>query len=168
LLVGDGETLPKIEALKEEILGIDLDDDKVIICGTQIPLLKEACKGLKELGLNFVYIDGEVTGHDREMQLNTFEKKVNILVANYKTISTGLNLQYANRMIFLDIDFQADEVDQMRKRIDRQGQLKPCYYTFIMAQNSIDSAIYNSNIKKLQVQKDVLQKPISSELQLNG
>lgn len=148
--------IPKVQRMLQELEDTDLDEDKIIIAGTQIPLLLEAKKALENAGYKLSYIDGSITGDERDLELLNFENQKNILLVNYKTISTGLNLQYANRMMFLDIDFQADELDQARKRIDRQGQQKPCYYTFLLAEDSIDWAIYSSNQAKLKVQKSVL------------
>lgn len=156
---GLGCDLPKIKALISEVDGTDLTEDKLIICGTQIPLIFAARDTLKEKGYEVLYIDGSVVGQDRSDVLDKFEQSLehNILVANTDTVSTGLNLQYANRMMFLNLEFAAEVHNQMRTRIDRQGQLKNCYFTYFFCLETIEEAVLPVIYKRSGLQADLFR-----------
>ena len=105
---------------------------------------------LYEMDLDFV----ELTGICKE-DLNDFKKDVDILVCTYGVGSFGLNLQYANNIIFLSQTFDFKMKEQAKYRIYRTGQKKVCNIYNFYVDTGLEKLIEMSLEKKENTLKNV-------------
>ncbi len=68
--------------------------------------------------------------------------KNTVLVAHYKSASTGLNLQWATVTVFFSLTYSYQEFEQSIGRTHRTGQTKKCVFYIFKAKNTVDEDIY--------------------------
>jgi len=68
--------------------------------------------------------------------------KNTVLVAHYKSASTGLNLQFATVTVFFSLTYSYQEFEQSIGRTHRTGQTKKCVFYIFKAKNTVDEDIY--------------------------
>lgn len=66
-----------------------------------------------------------------------------VLVAHYKSASTGLNLQWANVTIYFSPTYSYQEFEQSVGRTHRNGQTKKCLYYLFNVKSTVDHNIWN-------------------------
>lgn len=75
--------------------------------------------------------------------LTAYENESNsVTFCQYQASSMGLNLQKANKIVYYTLPLSCENYMQSLKRIHRIGQTKPCFYYFMMCENSIEQRIY--------------------------
>ena len=97
-----------------------------------------------ELGNKAVLIDGSVSSIKRRDKIDKFKKKEDITVFLGQTIAAGIgiNLVNARKVIFLDLAFTPDLLEQPYKRAHRMGQKRDVEVIYTMIPKSIDGRIY--------------------------
>ncbi len=132
----------KLNRIIETVNSILLKKEKVIIY----------VKFLDEVKLYNDYFDlVELTGNKKD-DLKIFEFQKDILITTYGSGSVGLNLQYANNIIFASQTFDYKDMIQAIHRIYRNGQTKDVNIHNMYCNTNLDIMIQNSINKK----KDVL------------
>lgn len=64
-----------------------------------------------------------------------------ITFIQYQAGSMGLNLQKANKIIYFSLPLSAEQWMQSKKRTNRIGQERTCFYYYLLTKDSIDEAI---------------------------
>ena len=83
-------------------------------------------KALKDNDISWTSIDGSTDIDEREDALGAWKNGLTqALVAKPVILGSGANLQQANRMLFLGIDYKANDFMQSLHRCHRFGQLRP-------------------------------------------
>ena len=101
-----------------------------------------------------------VNGQDKD--LTNYEKCGNsITFIQYQAGAMGLNLQKANKIIYFSPPLSSELYEQSKKRINRIGQNRTCYYYNLTVTGSIEERIY----KTLAMRKDYTEKLFEEELQ---
>lgn len=77
-------------------------------------------------------------------------KEGSILFVQYQAGAMGLNLQFANKIIYFTPPLSSELFEQSKKRIHRIGQNKTCFYYYLTCKGSIEEKIY----KTLAMRKD--------------
>ena len=97
-------------------------------------------KALEKSGKNILRYDGDV--HDT---LPTSDANITntVLVAHYKSASTGLNLQWANVTIYFSPTYSYQEFEQSIGRTHRNGQTKKCLYYLFNVKTTIDKTVWD-------------------------
>lgn len=91
----------------------------------------------------------EVNGYRKE--LNNYEEcKNSITFIQYQAGAMGLNLQKANKIIYFSPPLSSELYEQSKKRINRIGQSRTCYYYNLVVKGSVEERIY----KALAMRKD--------------
>lgn len=67
-----------------------------------------------------------------------------VLVAHYKSASTGLNLQWATVTVYFSLTYSYQEFEQSIGRTHRTGQTKKCLYYIFKAKNTVDDDVYSA------------------------
>jgi SNF2 family DNA or RNA helicase len=94
-----------------------------------------------------------VNGNSKD--LHNYEKCANsITFIQYQAGAMGLNLQLSNKIIYYSPPLSSELYEQSKKRINRIGQSKTCYYYNLIVTNSIEEKIYNN----LAMRRDYTQK----------
>jgi SWI/SNF-related matrix-associated actin-dependent regulator of chromatin subfamily A-like protein 1 len=126
------------ELVKAELEG---GRKKVIVFGQHPDALKLIQNELAVFGC--VLITGEVPPVHRAMRVDAFREQASIKVFLGQTdaTGTGLNLQVADRVIFLDAPWTPAAVQQAIARAHRAGQMKRVFVSFCSLRGSIDERV---------------------------
>lgn len=100
-----------------------------------------------------------VNGQDKD--LTNYENCGNsITFIQYQAGAMGLNLQKANKIIYYSPPLSSELYEQSKKRINRIGQNRTCYYYNLTVTGSIEEKIYNT----LAMRRDYTEKLFEEEL----
>lgn len=128
----------KRTALKNLLLE---NDQKVVVFYNGVPEAIHIAEVCKELNRPYSYYNGEVKDLDA---IKSPSCKNGVLIGQYKSASTGINLTEANIMIFYSPTDQHEHYAQAIKRIHRIGQHNHCLYYQIIMESSIDPRVYKA------------------------
>jgi len=129
----------KINKLKELIEGTN--DRLIIFYNFQEEL--EVIKSLTNRPMSFI--------NGTTKDLGAYEQeKDSITLIQYQAGSMGLNLQKANKIIYFSLTLSAEQWLQSKKRTNRIGQTKTCFYYYLLTTDSIDEQI----LETLETRKD--------------
>lgn len=65
-----------------------------------------------------------------------------VVLAQWQAGAFGLNLQFMNYWVSFSPNYSWTVSTQARKRIHRQGQSKPCFFYYLVCEDTIDEAVY--------------------------
>lgn len=129
------------EARLDNLVSIVNDtSDNIIIFYNYITERKAILKALEESGKNILRYDGEQ--HD-ELPASDANISNTVLVAHYKSASTGLNLQWANVTIYFSPTYSYQEFEQSIGRTHRNGQTKKCLYYLFNVKATVDKTVWD-------------------------
>jgi len=100
-------------------------------------------------------ITGSTKANDRFVISSLLGDRIDYIVATIGSLSTGVNLQAANYMIFNDVPWVPAVLEQAEKRIHRIGQSKRCFYYYV-----INSDIDERIVKTIKGKKDVIREVV--------
>lgn len=114
--------------------------DNIVIFYNYISERQAILKALAKTDKKILRYDGEK--HDK---LPASDAKIQntILVAHYKSASTGLNLQWANVTIYFSPTYSYQEFEQSLGRTHRTGQTKKCLYYLFNVKGTVDKNIWD-------------------------
>ena len=72
----------------------------------------------------------------------------------------GLNLQKANKIIYFTLPERSELFEQSKKRTNRIGQERTCFYYLMICKDSVEESIYRA----LQRREDYNQKLFEKEV----
>jgi SNF2 family DNA or RNA helicase len=96
-------------------------------------------KALEKSGKNILRYDGDV--HDK-LPASDAQLTNTVLVAHYKSASTGLNLQWANVTVYFSPTYSYQEFEQSIGRTHRNGQTKKCLYYLFNVKTTVDRTVW--------------------------
>lgn len=130
---------PKLSALEELMSGIE--GKLVVFCDFR-ESIDQVLGLMAKLGVAAVALDGRSRGDEwRRFQA---DGGVRAIVCQYQSGSAGIDLHAADTMVFYEPTLSSNLLEQARDRIHRQGQRRPCSYYHIIAENTIEGAIYEA------------------------
>ncbi len=112
--------------------------------------------GLRARGIKAVHVDGDVTSQrQRDADVDAWNKDPSVKVfVRQLGMSEGVTL-IANESglpcydnIYCGLSYKYIEWKQSQDRIHRIGQEIPCSYTYLLTENGIDRAVYESVLQK--------------------
>lgn len=118
---------------------VDDTADNIIIFYNYISERKAILKALEKSGKNILRYDGDQ--HDT-LPASDSDITNTVLVAHYKSASTGLNLQWANVTIYFSPTYSYQEFEQSIGRTHRNGQTKKCLYYLFNVKATVDRAVW--------------------------
>ncbi len=93
-------------------------------------------QALSERGVSFSSIDGSLSTEEVERRLAEWKAGETVaLVGKPVMLGVGVNLQRANKMVFVGIDYRFHDLFQAVHRIQRFGQTRACEVHFIFAES---------------------------------
>lgn len=105
----------------------------------------EACKPFGKVE----FITGAVKAAVRDEIKERFQKgETRVIVANLFAGGEGITLTRANRVIFVETDWNATTIRQCFKRVHRRGQTRPCHITYILMDQTVDIYVASTFLKK--------------------
>jgi SNF2 family DNA or RNA helicase len=128
------------ESRLDNLLSV-LDDtsDNIIVFYNYISERKKILEVLSKSDKRVLRYDGEV--HDK-LPAADADIKNTVLLAHYKSASTGLNLQWANVTVYFSPTYSYQEFEQSVGRTHRQGQTKKCLYYLFNVKGTVDAVIW--------------------------
>jgi len=128
------------EARMDNLLSVIGDtSDNIVVFYNYISERKAILKALAKLDKNILRYDGEK--HDK-LPASDAQISNTVLVAHYKSASTGLNLQWANVTVYFSPTYSYQEFEQSVGRTHRNGQTKKCLYYLFNVKATVDRNIW--------------------------
>lgn len=119
---------------------VDDTSDNIIVFYNYISERNAILKILKKSEKHILRYDGDV--HDK-LPASDADIRNTVLVAHYKSASTGLNLQWANITIYFSPTYSYQEFEQSIGRTHRNGQTKKCLYYLFNVKATVDKNIWD-------------------------
>lgn len=119
---------------------VDDTDENIIVYYNYISERKAILEALAKSDKTILRRDGDA--HD-DLPASDAKIKNTVLVAHYKSASTGLNLQFANVTIYFSPTYSYQEFEQSIGRTHRHGQTKKCLYYLFSVKNTVDHDIWD-------------------------
>ena len=114
--------------------------DNMIIFYNYITERNAILKLLEKTDKKILRYDGDV--HDA-LPASDANISNTILLAHYKSASTGLNLQWANVTVYFSPTYSYQEFEQSIGRTHRNGQTKKCLYYLFNVKTTVDKAVWD-------------------------
>lgn len=118
---------------------VDDTADNVVVFYNYISERKAILKALAKTDKHILRQDG--VQHDK-LPASDADISNTVLVAHYKSASTGLNLQWANVTIYFSPTYSYQEFEQSIGRTHRHGQTKKCLYYLFNVKATVDRDIW--------------------------
>lgn len=92
-----------------------------------------------------VTVSGKVDSSKKQILIDKFRDDPNckVFIAQTKAGGIGINLVNTRNVMFADIPFTPDWIEQPYKRIHRPGQTRTCNIYFTIARDTIDEQLYS-------------------------
>jgi SNF2 family DNA or RNA helicase len=119
---------------------VDDTSDNIVIFYNYISERQAILKALSKTDKHILRYDGDV--HDK-LPASDANISNTVLLAHYKSASTGLNLQWANVTIYFSPTYSYQEFEQSIGRTHRNGQTKKCLYYLFNVKNTVDRDIWD-------------------------
>ena len=105
---------------------------------------------LEGMKVRYSWIAGDVPTKDRGKKVKEFQEDAGCMafVAQIQTAGLGITLHAADTAVFYSVDFNYANYEQARARIHRIGQIHPCTYIHILAEDTIDRHVLDVLEKK--------------------
>lgn len=155
------ENVPRLAALKELLEDIVVDGGhKVIVWATfkeNYAMIAEVCKGLN---LGYTEIHGDVSGKEREGNMNAFrtDPDTKVMIANQGAGGVGINLVEASYAIYYSKGFRLEDDLQSEARNYRGGSQVHTKVTRIdlVTPGSIDDLVTEALANKQSISDNIL------------
>ena len=111
-------------------------------------------------------VRGETSEKEKQSTLDAWRaKKIDIMVANPRSLGIGVDLFEANIAVFFSNSMSLIDRKQAEKRIHRTGQTKRCLYIDLVCKNTVDELVLN-NVREAQARfADLTKDELPSEEQ---
>lgn len=117
------------------------NDQKIVVFYNGVPEAIHIAEVCKDLQRPFSYYNGEIKDLS---SIKDPSCKNGVLITQYKSGSTGINLTESNIIIFYSPTDMHEHYAQAIKRIHRIGQTNHCLYYQMIMESSIDPRIYKA------------------------
>lgn len=136
----------KLEAFKDLV---ESTEDRLIVFYNFTAELDELIDIISNADREISIVNGAV----KSLQAYTlYDNSVTLI--QYQAGAMGLNLQKANKIIYYSPPLSSELYEQSKKRINRIGQSRTCYYYNLTVTGSIEERIYST----LAMRKDYTEK----------
>lgn len=122
------------------------------------PGLRELARRFNSMGIRAVVMDGDTPKHVRDQIKIDFDSKLtdiespnrrwDVVLANYKVGGAGLNLTRANNTIILDEEWNPGMIDQAYGRNNRLDSKRPSYVHVPQVKATVDRKMRNLILSK--------------------
>lgn len=126
-------------------------DEKITVFAHHTDVIKTISNELRKAGFeNSIYI-GEMSDSERQKAIDDFRNQNRVIIISIHAGGIGINLQFANYVVFAELDWSPSQMQQAEDRAYRIGQKKNVTVYYLFAKNTIDEAITSHVVKKMQV-----------------
>lgn len=132
----------KLEAFMDLL---ESSDDRFVVFYNFTTELVELEAIAHELNRPFSLVTGACKRLDEYEQFNN-----SITFVQYQAGAMGLNLQKANKTIYFTLPQASELFEQSKKRTNRIGQERPCFYYYLLCNDSVEEDV----LATLEMRKD--------------
>ncbi len=134
---------PKLDEFEQVINDLCLGEGrKVVVFSEWVRFCGMAAERADKLGIGYVRLDGSVPTPRRGGLINRFRDDADCRIFfSTDAGGVGLNLQFANAMINLEMPWNPAVLDQRIGRIHRHGQTDPVHVFLLVAEDSFESSL---------------------------
>lgn len=132
----------KLEAFKDLL---ESSDDRFVVFYNFTAELVELEAIAHELNRPFSLVTGACKRLDEYEQFSN-----SITFVQYQAGAMGLNLQKANKTIYFTLPQASELFEQSKKRTNRIGQERPCFYYYLLCNDSVEEDV----LATLEIRKD--------------
>lgn len=145
---------PKIKEFRKLIQ----QNNKAIIYYEFTSSLNQITKVLDDEGKKYVIVNGKCNTKKSKKLIEQFKRYKEIyLVIQSRSGNAGLDLTNTNTIIFYSLPESYIVFHQCKSRIRRIGQLKDCYYYYLLCEDTVEQHIYQTLKKKKSFTDRVFQ-----------
>lgn len=131
---------------------VESTEDRLIVFYNFTAELNLLIKNIAEYKRNISVVNGE------EKNLYAYNDCDNsITFIQYQAGAMGLNLQKANKLIYYSPPLSSELYEQSKKRINRIGQERTCYYYNLTVTGSIEERIYKTLAMRRDYTNDLFE-----------
>jgi superfamily II DNA or RNA helicase len=154
----------KIELLRERVAELREEGHQALIFSQFVRLLDLARTALEADGVRCASLDGSMSQKQRQTAIDGFQAgEQDVFLLSIKAGGVGLNLTAANFVFLLDPWWNPAVEDQATDRAHRIGQENPVTVYRLVAQGTIEEAIYTMHADKRALMDAVLSESGSAK-----
>lgn len=147
----------KFEECLSFILNAHEQEGKILVFTSHHATTDRLVKALGEEGIKTDFIDGRVTGGDRErVKIHFQEGDLEILVCGIRAAGEGLTLTASHTVVMFEFDWNPGKMHQAEDRTHRIGQTKPVSVYYLVALGTIEEKLIRMIDSKREVANAVL------------
>lgn len=163
--LGDGEggiqkvSNAKLDVLREILEDIVIDNGKkVVIFARFRPEIAAIEKLLRDLGIRYECITGDVDMSERGNKVHSFQNdpEVKVFIAQLQTAGLGITLTAADTAVFYSLDFSFANYDQAKARLHRISQKNNVTNIHIIAKGTVDVKVMKALAAKKNLADEVV------------
>lgn len=148
---------PKLEILKERVLQILSQGEKIIIWARYSLEIAGIAAALEALAIPYVEYHGSISPLERYKAIEDFNHgPAVVFVGNPQAGGTGITLTAASHVIYYSNSYSARERLQSEDRAHRIGQIRNVTYLDIIARDTINEDVVRILTNKIQIAKEVI------------
>ncbi|KAL3317011.1 SWI/SNF- matrix-associated actin-dependent regulator of chromatin subfamily A-like protein 1 [Cichlidogyrus casuarinus] len=147
--------LVKIPAVHEYILDLVESGQKFVLFAHHSEMMSNLTSLLTKRRIEFIKIDGSTNPKDRNRLVECFQNKetCQVAVLSITAACTGLTLTAAKLVVFAELAWNPGQLIQAEDRVYRIGQRESVTIQYLIAENTVDTYLWNVLEQKLKVLK---------------
>lgn len=131
---------------------------KVVVASSFTGTLRWLKRELARLGVRAEILDGSTSQTERasiQAEFQDHKSSLRVVLISM-TMGVGIDLDAADDMVFFDVPYSSDDAEQVEDRIDRLSRIHRMTIWWLMSNESIDLAIAETNSKRFQISRELL------------
>lgn len=135
--------------------------DKLVVFCRFVPEIRDIAEVSKACGYKVQFIHGKVPQMKRERNIEHFQtySEPQVMVCQISAGSVGIDLSAASTCLFYSLSESLIDYDQAMARIRKFKDKRTLAYYYLLAEGTVDNAIYLSLQKKLNLVKMIMEHP---------
>lgn len=142
-----------IDSAEEMWFNCKEEDGRMVIFTYHLDIANQLQEHFNGKGLITAVYNGETSENHKNAIVDDFQAgKIDILIASIRSAGVGLTLTRATHVLFCELDYRPDIIEQAEDRCYRYGSEKNVLIWYLIVENSFDEHMVDAIKKK---QKDV-------------
>lgn len=142
-----------IDSAEEMWFNCREEDGRMVIFTYHLDIANQLQEHFNAKGLITAVYNGETSENHKNAIVDDFQAgKIDILIASIRSAGVGLTLTRATHVLFCELDYRPDIIEQSEDRCYRYGSEKNVLIWYLIVENSFDEHMVDAIKKK---QKDV-------------